>query len=82
MSPGTVLPLYLDARVGPVLRRVEASRPGERVHAEFTVVIGLGATPQAYCFSPYAVQDLGIPVSRVHFTLRPPGPDERRRPAP
>ncbi|MFI9754648.1 hypothetical protein [Streptomyces collinus] len=79
---GIVLPLYLDARVGPVLRRVEASRPGERVHAEFTVAIAPGATPQAYYFCPYAVQDLGISVSRVHFTLRPPGPDERERPAP
>ncbi|WP_405606830.1 hypothetical protein [Streptomyces sp. NBC_00076] len=74
---GIVLPVYLDARVGPVLRRVEASRPGERVHAEFTVGTTPGATPQAYCFCPYAVQDLGISVSRVHFTLGPAaGTDE------
>jgi hypothetical protein len=74
---GIVLPVYLDARVGPVLRRVEASRPGERVHAEFTVGTAPGATPQAYYFCPYAVQDLGISVSRVHFTLGPAaGTDE------
>ncbi|MFD8154412.1 hypothetical protein ACFV28_27170 [Streptomyces sp. NPDC059720] len=79
---GVVLPLYLDARVGPVLRRVEAARPGDRVHAEFTVAVAPGATPQAYYFCPYAVQDLGVSVSRVHFTLRPAGPNERERPAP
>ncbi|MFF3469125.1 hypothetical protein [Streptomyces sp. NPDC002619] len=68
---GIVLPVYLDAKVGPVLRRVEATRPGERVHAEFTVTMSPGATPQAYYFCPYAVQDLGVSVSRVHFTLHP-----------
>ncbi|MFF4402669.1 hypothetical protein [Streptomyces sp. NPDC001480] len=70
---GVVLPVYLDAKVGPVLRRVEATRPGERVHAEFTVTMAAAATPQAYYFCPYAVQDLGISVARVHFTLHPAG---------
>jgi hypothetical protein len=68
---GIVLPVYLDAKVGPVLRRAEATRPGERVHAEFTVTVAPGATPQAYYFCPYAVQDVGVSVSRVHFTLHP-----------
>jgi hypothetical protein len=68
---GIVLPLYLDARVGPVLRRVKAQRPGERVRARFTIDTAPGAVPQAYYFCPYAVQDLGISLSRVHFTLRP-----------
>ncbi|GGJ51597.1 hypothetical protein [Streptomyces brasiliensis] len=66
---GIVLPVYLDAKVGPVLRRVEAVRAGERVHAAFTITLSTGASPQAYYFCPYAVQDLGISVSRVHFTL-------------
>ncbi|MFJ3309391.1 hypothetical protein ACIPSA_41375 [Streptomyces sp. NPDC086549] len=78
---GIVLPVYLDAKVGPVLRRVEATRPGERVHAEFTVTMSPGATPQAYYFCPYAVQDLGVSVSRVHFTLEPGLTDERERTA-
>lgn len=68
---GIVLPVYLDAKAGPVLRRVEATRPGERVHAEFTIAMAAGATPQAYYFCPYAVQDLGVSVARVHFTLHP-----------
>ncbi|MER6569558.1 hypothetical protein ABT288_26060 [Streptomyces sp. NPDC001093] len=73
---GIVLPVYLDAKVGPVLRRVRAERAGERVHAEFTITPSREATPQAYYFCPYAVQDLGISVSRVHFTLHP---EEGRR---
>jgi hypothetical protein len=68
---GIVLPVYLDAKVGPVLRRVRAEGAGERVHAEFTITPSRDATPQAYYFCPYAVQDLGVSVSRVHFTLRP-----------
>ncbi|WP_330343113.1 hypothetical protein [Streptomyces sp. NBC_00557] len=68
---GIVLPVYLDAKVGPVLRRVRAERAGERVHAEFTITPSRDAIPQAYYFCPYAVQDLGISVSRVHFTLLP-----------
>ncbi|MFC7310287.1 hypothetical protein ACFQVC_39510 [Streptomyces monticola] len=67
---GIVLPLYLDAKVGPVLRRVEA-RAGETAHAEFSVALDPRATPQAYYFSPYAVHDLGISMARVHFTLSP-----------
>jgi hypothetical protein len=50
---------------------VPAERAGERVHAEFTITPSRDATPQAYYFCPYAVQDLGVSVSRVHFTLRP-----------
>ncbi|MGW2649304.1 hypothetical protein ACWC2T_31420 [Streptomyces sp. NPDC001393] len=73
---GIVLPVYLDAKVGPVLRRVQADRAGERVRAEFTITPSGAATPQAYYFCPYAVQDLGISVSRVHFTLHP---EEGRR---
>ncbi|GHE14130.1 hypothetical protein [Streptomyces alanosinicus] len=68
---GIVLPVYLDAKVGPVLRRVQADRAGARVRAEFTLTPSGAATPQAYYFCPYAVQDLGISVSRVHFTLHP-----------
>ncbi|WP_445529517.1 hypothetical protein [Streptomyces cyslabdanicus] len=75
---GTVLPVYLDAKVGPVLRRVEATAPGERVHAPFTVRVAPGATPQAYSFCPYTVQDLGITAARVHVTVRP-APDTGTR---
>ncbi|MFD1277049.1 hypothetical protein ACFQ51_50345 [Streptomyces kaempferi] len=65
-----MLPLYLDARVGPVLRRVDAVA-GRRAHAEFTLDLAPRATPQAYYFCPFAVQDLGVSVSRVHFTVLP-----------
>ncbi|MFJ9041477.1 hypothetical protein ACIRF8_33545 [Streptomyces sp. NPDC102406] len=68
---GIVLPVYLDAKAGPVLRRVEASAPGERVRTTFTLAVAPAATPQAYYFCPYAVQDLGISVSRVHFAVGP-----------
>ncbi|MFE5141903.1 hypothetical protein ACFRDV_30275 [Streptomyces fagopyri] len=70
LNLGIVLPLYLDARVGPVLRRVDAVA-GRRAHAEFTLDLAPQATPQAYYFSPFAVQDLGVSVSRVHFTVLP-----------
>ncbi|MFJ5273968.1 hypothetical protein [Streptomyces sp. NPDC088358] len=70
LNLGIVLPLYLDARVGPVLRRVEAVA-GQRAHAEFTLDLAPRATPQAYYFCPFAVQDLGMSVSRVHFTVLP-----------
>ncbi|MFF2996093.1 hypothetical protein ACFVTC_16175 [Streptomyces sp. NPDC057950] len=70
LNLGIVLPLYLDARVGPVLRRVDAVA-GRRVHAEFTLDLAPRATPQAYYFCPFAVQDLGVSVSRVHFTVLP-----------
>ncbi|WP_353947361.1 hypothetical protein ABII15_38635 (plasmid) [Streptomyces sp. HUAS MG91] len=68
---GIVLPVYLDARAAPVLRRVEAAGPGDRVRTTFTLAVASGATPQAYYFCPYAVQDLGISVSRVHFAVAP-----------
>ncbi|MFG2422930.1 hypothetical protein ACGFWD_28280 [Streptomyces sp. NPDC048448] len=70
LNLGIVLPLYLDARVGPVLRRVDAVA-GRRAHAEFTLDLAPRATPQAYYFCPFAVQDLGVSVSRVHFTVLP-----------
>ncbi|MFF2383479.1 hypothetical protein [Streptomyces sp. NPDC058108] len=70
LNLGIVLPLYLDARVGPVLRRVDAVA-GRRAHAEFTLDLAPQATPQAYYFCPFAVQDLGMSVSRVHFTVLP-----------
>ncbi|MGW3632193.1 hypothetical protein ACWD7F_18860 [Streptomyces sp. NPDC005122] len=70
LNLGIVLPLYLDARVGPVLRRVDAVT-GRRARAEFTLALAPRATPQAYYFSPFAVQDLGVSVSRVHFTVLP-----------
>ncbi|WP_393071942.1 hypothetical protein [Streptomyces sp. LN704] len=70
LNLGIVLPLYLDARVGPVLRRVDAAA-GRRAHAEFTLDLTPRVTPQAYYFCPFAVQDLGVSVSRVHFTVLP-----------
>ncbi|MCW2898529.1 MAG: hypothetical protein JWO67_794 [Streptosporangiaceae bacterium] len=65
---GIVLPMYLNARVRPVLRRAEV-RAGEIARGEFEIEMAPEATPQAYYFIPYAVQDLGISTRRVHFTL-------------
>ncbi|MGW5126937.1 hypothetical protein ACWEQ7_23405 [Streptomyces sp. NPDC004069] len=48
------------------------------MHVSITVRVAPGATPQAYYFCPYAVQDLGITVARVHFTVGP-APDTGTR---
>ncbi|WP_394425924.1 hypothetical protein [Streptomyces sp. SGAir0957] len=78
---GIVLPVYLDAKAGPVLRRVAAGGPGERVRTTFTLAVAPAATPQAYYFCPYAVQDLGISVSRVHFAVAPAAGAQATAPA-
>lgn len=67
---GIVLPMYLHAEVGPVLRRTEA-RAGEPAQVEFEIRTAPEAVPQAYYFTPYAVHDLGIATRRVHFSLTP-----------
>ncbi|MFE2285538.1 hypothetical protein ACFXDJ_15370 [Streptomyces sp. NPDC059443] len=68
VNMGIVLPTYLNARVRPALCREEASAGGT-ARAEFEIEMAPQATPQAYYFTPYAVQDLGISTRRVHFTL-------------
>ncbi|MFE3602203.1 hypothetical protein [Streptomyces sp. NPDC059142] len=63
----------IRVQVRPSLRRVEVAA-GQPARAEFTVGIEPDAVPQLYCLLPFAVQDLGIAVSRVYFTV---APDER-----
>ncbi|MFF3766429.1 hypothetical protein ACFYYR_20425 [Streptomyces sp. NPDC001922] len=76
---GMFVPRHLrsDCTVTPSATKVRAAA-GQWHEAEFSLAVDAGAHPQAYYFTAFAVQDLGLSVARWDFGVLPAGgPAER-----
>ncbi|MFG2134819.1 hypothetical protein ACGFNV_44720 [Streptomyces sp. NPDC048751] len=69
---GMFVPRHLrsDCTVTPAQHKVRAVG-GQWHEVEFSLVIDTGAHPQAYYFTAFAVQDLGLSVARWDFGVLP-----------
>ncbi|MEU6907488.1 hypothetical protein ABZ935_19335 [Streptomyces coeruleorubidus] len=69
---GVFVPRHLrsDCTVTPEQRKVRAAG-GQWHEVEFSLVVDAGAHPQAYYFTAFAVQDLGLSVARWDFGVLP-----------
>ena len=69
---GLFVPRYLrpDCTVTPPQQKVRATA-GEGREVDFSLAIASGTPPRAYYFTAFAVQDIGVAITRRHFGIVP-----------